>query len=110
MNEFKQKNPFYSQKRDSEFFTIVQQLFDEKGIEQKSEIPKTVVLSVLKTLAVYIKEIGLTQTANILINFIDNYLRYQVSKNRLGRKEIVEILHSIGEKLIPNENKEMDEY
>ncbi len=62
-------------------------LVDKTNIEMISEIPSTEV----KQIAILRSVFGRKFKSDIMNNFIDDYLLYQVSKNRQGRKEIINV-------------------
>jgi hypothetical protein len=71
---------------------ILVKLLDDKGIELKTEIRDPRALAQLSTLARWLELEKMSQSAKIIDDFVDYFLRYMVSKDRQSRKEIVKAL------------------
>lgn len=69
----------------------------DKNIAMKTEIPRPARLTLMKTLAVYLKNKNLDDSSLVLTTIIDYLLIYMVSKRRKGREEVIEIIKGIKE-------------
>lgn len=67
----------------------------DNNIPMKTEIPQPAKLVLMKTLALYLKQKGLDEPAEILENIIQWLLVYMVSRKRKGREEVIEIIKGI---------------
>lgn len=78
--------------------TVINRYFNHKDIREKTELSKEEIL-VISRLFIYHKILTAYNVNEKLIpHFLDNYLHLLISKNRQGRREIVEILSSFAEK------------
>lgn len=77
--------------------TVIVKLLTEldKNIALKTEIPQPSKLVLMKTLALYLRQKGLEEPAQILDNIIEYLLIYMVSRKRKGREEVIEIIKGI---------------
>ncbi|UTU47194.1 hypothetical protein [Muninn virus] len=75
--------------------TILDKLLKGDEIELKTHIKQPENLTVLKTLTYLSKELPLFN--KIITLYIDVYLKYMVSYNRLSRKEIIDALKHLNE-------------
>lgn len=79
----------HEDKKDS-FLEAIDRLISDEDVELKTEIKKPIKLAIFKSMADYLKKEGYTETAKIINNIIDNYLKYMVSHNRQSRAELVD--------------------
>lgn len=74
---------------------ILSNLLDgEKNLDLKTHIFKPKQLSALFVLGSYLNENGAKHTSGIIAEFIQIYLRYMVSFERLSRTEIIKAISS----------------
>ncbi len=77
----------------SELYDVIKQLMTGNAdLDLKTEISKPRPLAFLNVIIDFCNNNNLKQSANILESFRNHYLRYMVSYQRSGRKELVEIL------------------
>ena len=82
---------------------ILNNLLDgSKDLDLKSHIFKPKQLASLNILADLLNRLKYTKSNKVIIDFINIYLRYMVSFDRLSRKEIIKALSNLAEK--ENEN------
>lgn len=65
---------------------------DPKSVAPKTEIEVPLALAQLKTIAVILRQDGYPDLADIIEEFIGSYLVYMISRNREGRREIIQAL------------------
>ena len=85
-------NPLKSMSRDNKITLqqILNNLLDGKeNLELKTHIFKPKALAGLKTIANYLKLIGLPKSSKTINNYIITYLEYMVSYKRKSRIEII---------------------
>jgi len=69
---------------------ILNNLLDAKeNLELKTHIFKPKALAGLKTIAIYLENIGLKHSSKCINNYIETYLKYMVSYKRKSRTEII---------------------
>lgn len=71
---------------------ILISLLDPEKIDTKTEVELPMPLAQLYTMALILKLEGVDDLSQIIIGFIDKYLVYMVSRNREGRREIIQAL------------------
>ncbi len=67
-------------------------LNSDKNLSLKTEIYNPKKLATLLTLAKYLKSKKYIKTHNLIIGFIDTYLKYMVSNKRKSRTEVIRAL------------------
>lgn len=78
---------------------ILNNLLDgSKDLDLKTHIFKPKKLASLVSFAFYLKTIELPKTSEIIIDFVNDFLRKMVSYNRLSRIEVVKAISSFYEK------------
>lgn len=71
---------------------------DEEGsVDLKTDIPDSLRLSFLTTLSEFFDKQDFEKSANFLKKLVSYYKRYQVSKDRQSRKEVIQALQSVTE-------------
>jgi len=79
--------------KDTSIHEILINLLDgESNLDLKTHIFKPKQLSALFVLGSYLNETGAEHTSGIIAEFIQVYLRYMVSYNRLSRSEIIKAI------------------
>lgn len=90
-NELLQK--FLQVNNQDNYKEIVNDLMDAKhNLALKTHIKKPNELAILRLSASFMKEHGFTYPANIIKKLIRIYLKYMISKDRLGRKEVFQAI------------------
>lgn len=85
------------QNNQTEQYKILLDLMDaDKNLELKTEINKPFSFAVLSSYADFMDSCDFKEVANIIRNFAKNYYKLSISKKRMGRKEIIEALKSLG--------------
>lgn len=80
----------FNEYSDASIEKILGNLLDTKDIELKSEINDVASITVLKTLGDYLKTKKLPVSSALLLNYIQDFLKYMVSNKRKGRMEIID--------------------
>lgn len=96
------------QQDDETVLKALGKLFNNENIELKTEINDTARVSLLLSLQQQFKENSLREYEGFLDTFISNFLDLQVSKDRQGRKEAVEILKENREQEKSEEKKQLE--
>lgn len=86
---------------------LINMLDGENNLDLKSHIHKPKQLTSLVVLSKYLKANQCTLSSKIIDSFIEKYLRYMVSFDRLSRTEIIKAISSALEKEI-EANKEKE--
>lgn len=73
-----------------------------KDIDLKTEISDPMGLTVLTLSKDYLKSLGLPLSSKLVESFIDIFLRYQISKDRKSREEVIRALEALA---IDNRNR-----
>jgi len=73
-----------------------------KDIDLKTEISDPMGLTVLTLSKDYLKSLGLPLSSKLVELFIDIFLRYQISKDRKSREEVIRALEALA---IDNRNR-----
>jgi len=85
--------------KDVSIQEILSNLLDgEKNLDLKTHIFKPKQLSALFVLGSYLDGTGAKHTSGIIAEFLQVYLRYMVSYNRLSRTEIIKAVSALTEK------------
>ena len=77
---------------------LINLLDGEKNLDLKTHIFKPKQLSALFVLGSYLNENGAKHTSGIIAEFIQIYLRYMVSFERLSRVEIIKAVSALRQK------------
>lgn len=85
---------------------LINMLDGEKNLDLKTHIHKPKQLTSLVVLAKYLKENQCTKSSKLLEGFIEKFLRYMVSFDRLSRTEVIKAISSALEKEIEKESSE----
>jgi len=98
-NEIEQVLSELTEVNDISLNEILSNLLDgEKNLDLKTHIFKPKQLSVLFVLGSYLNGNGAKHTSGIIAEFIQIYLRYMVSFDRLSRVEIIKAISGLKEK------------
>ncbi|MHA1756714.1 MAG: hypothetical protein ACTSVV_08090 [Promethearchaeota archaeon] len=77
---------------------LVQNLFNlDKDIEIKTETSKPAIFSTISTIRDYLKEKNMLKSAELINTFMIYLQKYLISKNRQGRKEILEAIKTFNQ-------------
>ena len=88
-----------SEVKDVSIHEILSNLLDgEQNLDLKTHIFKPKQLSALFVLGSYLNENGAKHSSGVIAEFLQVYLRYMVSYNRLSRTEIIKAVSSIIQK------------
>jgi len=71
---------------------ILSLMLTDDDIELKTEIHSPLNLARLRTIAIYFELEDCPESAKVILEFINSYLKYMVSYNRQSRKEIIEAI------------------
>ena len=84
--------------QDSSFKEILNNLLDgEENLDLKTHIHKPKELASLNVIAVMLETMGYNKSSNLILNFIEIYLRYMVSFKRLSRSEIIRAISNLSQ-------------
>lgn len=80
---------------------VIESFYDGKNINMKTELPKQIVIlmSVLEAYAGEMRRMGLRQSANLVLKILELFKEQMVSADRQGRKEALQMLGAVFEKL-----------
>lgn len=84
---------------DVEREIVLELLNSEKNLDEKTELGKPLKWSALRTISEFIKSRNLEQSHTILESFIVQAFKFLISKDRKGRKEYIEALQSINNRI-----------
>ncbi len=87
----------FNEYSDASLEKILGNLLDTKDIELKSEINDVASISVLKTLGDYLEKKKLPVSSKLLLNYIQDFLKYMVSYSRKGRMEIIDAVKGMAQ-------------
>lgn len=77
---------------------ILLSLLDDKDLELKTHIFRPKDLASLKTLARFLRQEDMTESSRLIEDFLEIYLKYMVSYDRLSRKEIITAVRNLLDK------------
>lgn len=80
----------------SEIYQFLENFLSDENLEQKTEIKKPTLFVALDVLIELYDSMGLKEPSDILKGIKNSLYRHNISKNRLGRKEIIESIKALG--------------
>lgn len=84
--------------QDSSFKEILTDLLDgEQNLDLKTHIHKPKELASLNVVAMLLETMGYNKSSNLVMQFIEIYLRYMVSFKRLSRTEIIRAISTLSQ-------------
>ena len=84
--------------QDSSFKEILTNLLDgEQNLDLKTHIHKPKELASLNVIAMLLETMGYNKSSNLVMQFIEIYLRYMVSFKRLSRTEIIRAISTLSQ-------------
>lgn len=82
--------------QDSSFKEILNNLLDgEQNLDLKTHIHKPKELASLNVISTLLETMGYNKSSNLILQFIEIYLRYMVSFKRLSRSEIIRAISNL---------------
>ena len=84
--------------QDSSFKEILNNLLDgEENLDLKTHVHKPKELASLNVIAMLLKTMGYNKSSDLVMRFIEIYLRYMVSFKRLSRTEIIRAISNLSQ-------------
>jgi len=84
--------------QDSSFKEILNNLLDgEENLDLKTHVFKPKELASLNVVSLLLETMGFTKSSNLVLQFIEIYLRYMVSYKRLSRSEIIRAISNLSQ-------------
>ena len=84
--------------QDSSFKEILNNLLDgEENLDLKTHIHKPKELASLNVISIMLETMGYNKSSNLVIQFIEIYLRYMVSFKHLSRSEIIRAISNLSQ-------------
>lgn len=84
--------------QDTSFKEILNNLLDgEQNLDLKTHIHKPKELASLNVISMLLETMGYNKSSNLVMQFIEIYLRYMVSFKRLSRTEIIRAISNLSQ-------------
>lgn len=84
--------------QDSSFKEILNNLLDgEQNLDLKTHVHKPKELASLNVIAMLLETMGYNKSSDLVMRFIEIYLRYMVSFKRLSRTEIIRAISNLSQ-------------
>ena len=84
--------------QDSSFKEILNNLLDgEENLDLKTHVHKPKELASLNVIAMLLETMGYNKSSDLVMRFIEIYLRYMVSFKRLSRTEIIRAISNLSQ-------------
>jgi len=86
--------------QSSSFKEILNDLLDgDENLDLKTQIFKPKDLASLNVISVLLENMGFNKSSNLIMQFIEVYLRYMVSYKRLSRSEIIKAISNVAQEI-----------
>jgi len=86
--------------QSSSFKEILNDLLDgDENLDLKTQIFKPKDLASLNVISVLLENMGFNKSSNLVMQFIEVYLRYMVSYKRLSRSEIIKAISNVAQEI-----------